>query len=362
MDAGNGRASVSCFLPRASGTCQGPHANFWGDPHLTTFDGLRYDCQGAGEFVLAKSSGADPLLITGRFVRSTSPQRTVTIGRAVGVKVDENVPTIQVSTQERGQCTLQFTYGDSQLDVPSGDVGFFERNYPNKVRAYADNVRQNAVFIFPGYAARVNINVRSTESFGCMMRIDLCLTTENHGGGENIVGLFGSPTGDMTDDWMQSEQNGGAPVDIPIGSTRAMYTEAYDYCMDNWCIDNANSSLFSEQNFNTYNFCPERNFDADGFIELLSFLPDVIVNGCAETDHPEECQLDAMIAATERGEDPFQYIEGIKSSDLQMTELVAIQESELQQDGGRDGWCRQESSGANGDPHCKRLFHHAIRS
>src|SRR5210317_2626347 len=36
-----------------AGVCQGPKARVWGDPHFVTFDNLKYDCQGQGEFVIA---------------------------------------------------------------------------------------------------------------------------------------------------------------------------------------------------------------------------------------------------------------------------------------------------------------------
>ena len=37
-----------------------PHCGcIWGDPHMVTFDKLKYDCQGTGEFVLSKSLNSD---------------------------------------------------------------------------------------------------------------------------------------------------------------------------------------------------------------------------------------------------------------------------------------------------------------
>jgi hypothetical protein len=43
----------------APGGCSGVCAISWGDPHLTSFDGLSYDTQLAGEFVLARSLAGD---------------------------------------------------------------------------------------------------------------------------------------------------------------------------------------------------------------------------------------------------------------------------------------------------------------
>lgn len=52
--------------------CGGSCAGAYGDVHLTTFDGLRYDCQSAGEHILAKVP-ENGFMVQGRFV--TLPNR-----------------------------------------------------------------------------------------------------------------------------------------------------------------------------------------------------------------------------------------------------------------------------------------------
>lgn len=328
--------------PQDSGTCSGPHARFYGDPHITTFDGLNYDCQGAGEFVLAKAEGDNPILVTGRFVKSSSQSRTVTVGRAVGIKAVEGVPPIQITSQENSSCQLVFTTGHDQGQTIDG-VEDFELNYPNLVRAYADNDQQNAVLIFPSINARVNVNVRSSPSFGCVMSVDLCLSPEKHG---NFEGLFGSPNGNLQDDW------GERMEPIPRDNTSAMYDQGFDFCMDK-CITHAEDSLFSRPNFNAFNFCSQSTFDVNSFMDLFNMLPQLIVDSCQQTNNPQECLLDVSVAV-ERGEDPMECIEGIKENERQRTELAEIEESDLGREGGRDGWCTpRPESGVNGDPHCK---------
>lgn len=328
--------------PQDPGTCSGPHASFYGDPHITTFDGLNYDCQGAGEFVLAKSEGDNPILVTGRFVKSTSQGRTVTVGRAVGIKAVEGVPPIQITPQDNSSCQLVFTTGHDQGQTIDG-VEDFETNYPNKIRVYADNDQQNAVLIFPGIGARVNVNVRSSPSFGCMMSVDLCLTPVEHG---EIVGLFGSPNGNLQDDWEERMEP------IPLDNTTAMYDQGFDFCMDR-CIENSADSLFSEQNFNAFNLCSQSTFDVNSFMALFDMLPQLVRDSCQQTNNPQECLLDVSVAV-ERGEDAMECIEGIKENERQRTELAEIEESNLDREGGRDGWCTpRPESGVNGDPHCK---------
>ena len=69
----------------------------FGDPHLSTFDRLRFDCQAAGEFVTVTSLETPEFIIQERF---TSVQSDVCSLASVSTGValqDVNTPTVQVS-------------------------------------------------------------------------------------------------------------------------------------------------------------------------------------------------------------------------------------------------------------------------
>jgi hypothetical protein len=70
----------------ATGTCA--DANSVGDTHLTTFDGLHYDFQASGDFVLAEN-GPDFLVQTRQALAVTNPSwiKNATINKAVGARV-----------------------------------------------------------------------------------------------------------------------------------------------------------------------------------------------------------------------------------------------------------------------------------
>lgn len=82
---------------------------FWGDPHLTTFDGHGYDLQAKGEVVLVESVDDDvPFDVHARFEPNDRPDapeacRYVTWGRALGVRL--------------GDVRLQARTGTSGLEV-----------------------------------------------------------------------------------------------------------------------------------------------------------------------------------------------------------------------------------------------------
>lgn len=76
----------------------------WGDPHLKTFDGISYDFQGAGEFVIVEATDGNPFTIQGR-QRPYGSSNRVTIYSGVATRIGadtvalyaDRVPTLWVN-------------------------------------------------------------------------------------------------------------------------------------------------------------------------------------------------------------------------------------------------------------------------
>ena len=60
--------------------------------------------------------------------------------------------------------------------------------------------------------------------------------------GETILGLMGTPNGNPDDDWVAPD---GTVLAIPTTQEGRMFAEAYNYCVDNWIVDDASKSLFT---------------------------------------------------------------------------------------------------------------------
>ena len=76
--------------PCCAGGCDDSGVN--GDPHMYTFDKLRYSCQGKGEFVLVKSIDSD-VQVQGRF-----EQKSALVSLATGVAISGGVRNPDSST------------------------------------------------------------------------------------------------------------------------------------------------------------------------------------------------------------------------------------------------------------------------
>jgi von Willebrand factor type D domain len=90
------------------------------DPHVETFDGHKYDCQGNGDFILSKSLISNRFELQGRFNKldlSTGLTGTTTTA-AVFKSGVSGEPTLEVesvpNTYDHYTCQLKYTIGGSK--------------------------------------------------------------------------------------------------------------------------------------------------------------------------------------------------------------------------------------------------------
>lgn len=211
-----------------------------GDPHIGTFDALEFDCQAAGEFVLLKSLDSS-LQVQGRFEAVPGgAQASVTTG--VAVVVPDGSSSMQISTPPSpdSQCTaLIFTDGLETIGVDTGG--------PVQVGpGVTVTVSEQSYVIKYDNGLTITLLRRRSASFGCFFSLVLAAPNTS----ERLIGLFGSPNGDPTDDWTDAAGN---VLPIPSGLDR-LFEPAYNYCVQNWCIQNPAESIF------TYHNADDRDF------------------------------------------------------------------------------------------------------
>jgi len=76
-----------------------------GDPHITTFDGVNWDCMGHGEHVLLKST-ITRRQVQGRFIQV--PNKKLSSMRAIVIQDEGNTPSVQISVPviKEGMCIV----------------------------------------------------------------------------------------------------------------------------------------------------------------------------------------------------------------------------------------------------------------
>ena len=225
------------------------------DPHLQTFDGLEYDCQAAGEFVLVDLTGYG-MEIHGRF-EQIGGDLQASVTRAIVVN-DSNEGRVQVSLSPAASapsCDPTF-YVDSQL-VSLDASG----NFANGFVTISSTTDEIAV-VFSSSEVEVRLIRRVSASFGgCFFSVVLFIPSALASAG--LQGLYGGvPNGDPADDWLDSSGN---PIAVPQDPMDLRFSAAYEYSTTNWCVANEMNTLFefeSGESFASYNLCSAPYNDA----------------------------------------------------------------------------------------------------
>lgn len=221
--------------PCCAGDCD--KGSITGDPHIVTFDNLRYDCQGRGEFILAQSIDSG-MRIHGLFEQYNNNAH-VTVATGVAITAGAGTPIVQL-TIPKGEQTLELCIDrgpcfDASTGYEDGDV-----------RVTSESGTSRILYTL----TELYVIVSHSRTF-----INIVAKLPSKYRNEDIRGLLGSPDDDATSDWMASD---GTVLQLPTTDLRRQ--EAYDYCSQHWCIRDADDSLFvydTVYDFEYYSGCDE---------------------------------------------------------------------------------------------------------
>ncbi|SFH99305.1 nidogen-like domain-containing protein [Albimonas pacifica] len=185
-------------------------ARFWGDPHLTTLDGLGYDFQAVGEFVLIRGT-ADPLQV---HVRTEALTDAVSVITQLGTQVGNRRVTLDLTRDDPlwiDGAASGLREGDGSLKVGSGRVYLNDGVY---TIVYASG-EQLKVSLF-----ETNLNVQ------------VFLNGDRAAG--SVEGLLGDLDGDASNDL----QVDGVALLLPVD-----FDLLYGDFADEWRVTNRTSLL-----------------------------------------------------------------------------------------------------------------------
>jgi len=269
---GEGFTDTGNKIPK--GVCKGPKARWSGDPHFTTFDGLKYDCQGAGEFVIVKDTTTN-FEIRGRFQHQEAKNR-VTVTRAVAFRTGVvGDPDISFQTLDGGDDSCDIImYKDKE-----------EHNITTIPNVAEIGTNAHLIYVYTR-GSSISISYKYSDRFGCVMSVSVCLPDDS-GNNDKVVGLLGTPNNDKTDDWMESTLPYNS-ITVPASKKDLRMKKSFDYCVDNWCVKEPTQSLFTyEENdtkdFNHYNKCGEEVFDK-AFEDLFDKASEELKQKCNNDD------------------------------------------------------------------------------
>lgn len=280
----------------------------WGDPHIITFDGLEFDCQGAGIFRLLETSTME---VQGLFVRTGDNLPSVTRGI---VARNGDLPTLQVTILDSPHNMSSSINGcEVLLSVDRNPTDFNSAVLNGQCARTFVSVSQSQIYL---NLLELDIRVRVFQhpTFGCYINV----ATSLFGTFEDASGLLGTPNRVVADDWTTAE---GELVPVPTTFVDRRFETAYNYCTSNWCISNESQSLFSFEGVNAsfafYSRCDEE-FGAAADLESV---PDEISELCGGN---EGCIIDGIVGGVEGAIQA-----GVAISDIELQNSTGIVGAQL---------------------------------
>ena len=181
----------------------------YADPHLITFQGNHYQCQGRGDFIMSKSLSTD-FEVQARFyipdVVLDGGRNGSTVTAAVINTDFENEAKVEMRVVPEGRtntteglpassvhdCDIHYYVNGQQREFNNYDVYDNENRFYFARRTTEEHQVRTSFRQFQFYdsGAVMMASKQFDSSFGCYMNLQLCLPCEM-----DVVGLFGSPNG-----------------------------------------------------------------------------------------------------------------------------------------------------------------------
>ena len=270
-----------------------------GDPHFFTPDGLAYDFQGVGEFVLLRSE-FEGFEIQSRQESWGGLGSQVSVNTGFAFNVD-NVKVALAESPVDGSIELYIDeeFQSRPIDYPLNSGGSIIADRDTLDVRWSDG-------------SRAVVQIRSS-----WMNLSIALS-ERHAG--NVSGLLGNYNGDVTDDIVTES---GTNL-----TTRPNSKELYGIFADSWRVRSDDASHFhyyEGQDFNTFTnrLFPGRVFTVDDLSEqqLRDATAICEEKGVTDAPHLENCILDVGLSGDAAFADDALAAQNQQIAELQIAEL-----------------------------------------